>query len=40
VETVHARHSGLVWDVRAGKSLDQSYVAARSKTSKKEENEL
>jgi hypothetical protein len=27
VETVHARHSGLVWDVRAGKSLSQSYVA-------------
>jgi hypothetical protein len=24
------RHSGLVWDVRAGKSLDQSYVAANT----------
>jgi hypothetical protein len=26
----HARHSGLVWDERAGKSLDQSYVAANN----------
>jgi hypothetical protein len=29
-KTVHARHSGLVWDVRAGKSLDQSYFAANN----------
>jgi hypothetical protein len=26
-QTIHVRYSGLVWDVRAGKSLDQSYAA-------------
>jgi hypothetical protein len=30
----HVRHSGLVWDVRAGKSLDQSYVAANNAANK------